>query len=111
MVMGNDIHIAAILQTKTAGYGAQPYKAKLFIKMQRAVVGGHHRIKLQNAKAQFFPHAHAVGHQMSADVLPTQTALYRVAGVADVTAAPNVVGVQNIQPHHSPVALSQAIPV
>ena len=94
--MGDNILIAAVLHEKAAGDNTQPYKAQLFIEMQRGVVICHYCIELQYPEPKPGSLFHAVRHQGLTHAFATHIRVHGVACVADMTAAADIVGMENV---------------
>ncbi len=97
-IVRDDVRIPAVRQAEPARDDAQLHKAQLAVQRERGLVVRHHSVELQNAKAERFGLGHAVPHERLADVPPAQGARDRVARVADMPAAADVVRVQDIEP-------------
>lgn len=103
MIEQHDVLKAAVLQAEAAGDRADAREAELFVEAQRAVIVRDDGVELEDAKAQFAALLQAVPNQRFAHALSAQIAAHRIAGVADVAAAPHVVRVQDVQSEHIPV--------
>ena len=99
MIMGNDVLITPILHKESSWYHAQLCKSKLFIQMERRSITLHHSVKLKYPESQLFPLLHAMLHQCLSDMVSPQLGFNRVAGIADMAAAPHIIGMENIQSH------------
>ena len=64
--------------------------------MKSGSIGTDYGVKLQNAEAQFFSLRHAVAYQLLSDALSLLSFFYGVACVADMTAPPNIIGMENV---------------
>lgn len=95
--MRDDILECAVLHAETARNDTQLLKAQLLVQPQRRLIGSDHSIELQNVKAKLLRLTHAVLHQFFSNMPPAQAALDRIACVADMPTAADVVRVQNVQ--------------
>ena len=86
-----------VLHQKASGDYAKLCKAKPFIEMPCVGVGPHDGIELENPEAVGLSLGQAVQHQLFADMEAAGIPAYGVAGVADMAAAADVVGMENIE--------------
>ena len=59
-------------------------------------IGRHYCIKLEQAKSLLLCSFHAVLYQPLSNVKPSAVRAYPIAGIADMTAAPHIIRMQNI---------------
>ena len=97
MIVRNDILIGAVFQAKTARYDPKLNKAQFFIKGKSGSIGADNGIELQNTKIQIFCHGKTVADQLFSYMLSPGVPPYRVACIADMSAAPDIIGVQDIK--------------
>ena len=90
----------AVLHAEAAGDGAELDEAQTLIQVARMRVAGDDSVELQHAEAVRPALPQAVGHERFARVQAARGALDRVAGVADMAAATDIVRVQDIEPDH-----------
>ena len=95
-VVGTDIGIRAVIAAKTALDGAERQKADPFIQVPCREIGRYNGIKLQNFKSETPCLFHTVKHQLFTDMHAAAFGRDGVAGVGNVSAATDVVGVQNV---------------
>lgn len=65
--------------------------------MESMGIGSNDRIKLHNAEAFFFCHSEAVKDKLFTDMLFADIAANGITCVADMSAAPNVIWMQDIE--------------
>ena len=87
----------AVLHAEAAGDDAERLEAEALVQVPRVCVAGDDGVELQDAEAARPALPETVGHQLFADVQTARFPLDRVAGVADVSAAADVVGMQDVQ--------------
>lgn len=92
-----DVFIAAIFLSETSRDHARLDKPQLLIQMTCMDVAFHHCIELKDTESRFAGFFHAVSHQLFSDMLSTACCAHRKTGIADVTAASRIVGMQDIQ--------------
>ena len=95
--MWNDVLVVTILHQKSSRNATKLSETELLIKIQGNLVGCYDSIELQNAETEFLADDHGILNQLFADVPASDTFLYCIAGVADMTASAYVVRVQDIQ--------------
>ena len=100
MVVWADILVAAVLHAEALWYGAKLHKAKALIKVTGMDIALHHSIELQNTEAVKLRLLKAVKHQLLADMETSALTADRIAGIADMSAAPHVIGVEYIKSQH-----------
>ena len=91
----------AVFHAEAAGDGAEGLKAKALVQVPRARVAGDDGVELQNPEAMCPALFEAVRNQLFTDVQTARCALDSVAGVADMAAAADVIGVQDIKAVYS----------
>ena len=82
---------------KPPGMTPRGWKPRALVQVPRVCVAGDDGVELQDAEAVRPALPETVGHQLFADVQTARFPLDRVAGVADVSAAADVVGMQDVQ--------------
>lgn len=87
----------AVFHAEAAGDGAEGLKAKALVQVPRVRVAGDDGVELQNPEAMCPALFEAVRNQLFTDVQTARCALDSVAGVADMAAAADVIGVQDIK--------------
>ena len=92
-VKKNNIFIIALWGTKAARDYTQLGKAQLIIKMNSGGIIFDHRIKLQYPKAQLFGYRERIEHQFFANMQAALRCCYGIAGIGQMTAATDIVGV------------------
>ena len=97
MIIRTDILIMPVFHTETTRDCAKLYKAEAFIQMARMCVGCHDRIKLKHTKSMQFSLFQTILYQFFTDMQASCIPVDRIAGITDVSAAPNVVWVQDIK--------------
>ena len=97
MIVRTDVFIMSVLHPETSRNDAKLGKAKAFIQMSGVGIRPHDGIELKNAKAESLPLRETVQHQLFSDMQAAEGFAYRVAGVADVAAAADVVGMQDVK--------------
>ena len=91
----------AVFHAEAAGDGAEGLKAKALVQVPRVRVAGDDGVELQNPEAMCPALFEAVRNQLFTDVQTARFALDSVAGVADMAAAADVIGVQDIKAVYS----------
>ena len=91
-VVGDDILIMPVFHKETARYGPELHKAQLFIKPQRVCISADHGVELKDTESQFSPLLHTVSYQDFSDMLPPHIRAHRIARIADMTAASDIIG-------------------
>ena len=104
MIIRTDILIMSILHTEPLRDHAKLGKSKSLIKMSCRNIAGHNRIKLQDTKTMLFSPGQTVGYQLFADMLAPARGIHGIAGVCDVSAPADVVGMENVKPHDPAVS-------
>ena len=87
----------AVRHEKAARDDAELLEAEPAVKMERARVGRDDRIELEDAVAERLSLRHAVPHELFADMPAAHAVLHRIARVADMAAAADVVRMQDVQ--------------
>ena len=100
MIIRADILIMSVLHAESSRYGAKLYKAQPFIQMSGMHIACHNRIELQHAVAVGFALHKTVQYQLFTDVQSPAVPAHRIAGIADMTAASHVVGMQDVKTVH-----------
>lgn len=95
--IGANILIMPVLHAKAAGNGTELLKTEPFIEMPRMDVGGHDRVELQNTKTVQPCLNEAVFNQFFADMQSPAPAADRIARIADVSAAADVIGMEDVK--------------
>ena len=101
----------SVFHAEAAGDDAERMKTKALIQVPRMRVAGDDSVELQDAEAVRPALFETVGNQLFSDMQAARCALDRVAGVADMSAAANVIGVQIYKPQMRPVCRSSATAV
>ena len=96
-IVWNDVLKMAIIHAEALRDDAKSREAEPFVEMQSTHIVGYDSVELQNAETETGSHCQRVLHQLLTDMLPPTAFLHGVAGVADVTAAAYIVGMENIQ--------------
>ena len=97
MIKQDNILIASILHMEASGDCAKRYEAQFLIESKGRSVGFYHCIELHEFKVQLFGLFQTVAHQLFSDFLTPAAALYGIAGIGDMAAAPYIVGVQDVE--------------
>ena len=87
----------AVRHEKAARDDAELLEAEPSVKMERTRVGRDDRIELEDAVAERLSLRHAVPHELFADMPAAHAVLHRIARVADMAAASDVVRMQDVQ--------------
>lgn len=82
---------------KTAGHSSQSDKPQLLIKMNRSGIRSHNCIELQHTKAQLPSFLEGMAHQRFADMQAAPPFFYGIAGIGEMAAAADVVGMEDIE--------------
>ena len=96
MIIRADILVMSVFHAEAAGDDAERMKTKALIQVPRMRVAGDDSVELQDAEAVRPALFETVGNQLFSDMQAARCALDRVAGVADMSTAANVIGVQDI---------------
>ena len=96
MIIRADILVMSVFHAEAAGDDTERMKTKALIQVPRMRVAGDDSVELQDAEAVRPALFETVGNQLFSDMQAARCALDRVAGVADMSTAANVIGVQNI---------------
>jgi len=84
----------AVLHPKPLGDGPELVKTDTLVEMPGMDIAFHHGVELQDQESEPFCFPNAVQHQLLADMLAAAGGADRVAGVADMGAAADVIGVE-----------------
>ena len=106
--MRNYIRITSVLLPESAGDNAQLNESQGLVQRQGRLVVRHHRVELQYPESKLPAPVQAVRHEQRTDVLSTHIRAHRVACVGDMSAAPDVVRVEYVQPHRLAVVHGNA---
>ena len=101
VVIRTDVLIVTVFHAETAGDDAQLGKPQSLIEMSCVDVGRNHGVELQNRETMLFSLYQRIQNQLFSDMEPPQSGAYCIAGVADVAAAPYIVGVQDVKAEKS----------
>src|SRR5699024_3947782 len=85
---------------ETAWYGPETHKAQFLIKSQSICIAADHCIKLENTESQFSPFIHAVLYQNLSYMLPPHIRPHCIAGITDMPAAPDIIGMKDIETYN-----------
>ena len=99
MIMYDDIFVLSVAVQKSAGNGAKTDESKLFIKPEGGGIALDNRIELKNPEAKFCAFFHAVPNKRLPDMLSPSVGVHRIAGVADMPATSDIIGMQDVQSH------------
>ena len=102
MIIGTNVLIMTVFHPETTGNHAQLDKAKTFIEMSRVNIAGNNSIKLQDAEAMEFSLNKTVGDQFLSDMKSPCLGADCIAGIADMTAPADIVGMKNVKSQHIP---------
>ena len=98
-----------ILHPETSGDRSQLNETKPLVQMTGMDVALHYGIELQHTEPQILCNLQAVQHQFFTDMLSSARGGYCITGIANMSAASDVIGMQNIQPNNfSVMTYSQA---
>ena len=100
MIIGTDVLIMTVFHPETTGNHAQLDKAKTFIEMSRVNIAGNNGVKLQDAEAMEFSLNKTVGDQFLSDMKASCLGADCIAGIADMTAPADIVGMKNVKSQH-----------
>ena len=95
----------SVLHPKAAGDGSKPHKAQPLIQMTGMEVTLHDGVELENTEAMLRGLFQAVKHQLLPDMKSAAVRADRIAGVADVPATPDIVGVKDVEADYLAVNL------
>ena len=101
MVMENDVLIGAVLHAEPSGNDPQLDETQLPVQRKSRSVGADNRVELKDPETQLLPLRQTVADKSLADMAAPAVTAHRVAGVADMTAAPDIVGMKNIETRRS----------
>ena len=90
-IVRNDVFVVA-------GDAAELCEAEGLVQVKGSFVGGDDGVELQDPEAEFLAGGQGVFYQLAPDVPASDAGFYGIAGVADVSAAADVVGVEDVQP-------------
>ena len=96
--MRNNVFVVAVFHQEAPGDAAELCESECLIQVESSFVGGDDGVELQNPEAEFLAGGQGVFYQLAADVPASDACFYGIAGVADVSAAADVVGVEDVQP-------------
>ena len=99
MVMGNDVFVGTVFQAEPSRDNSKLSESQLFVKGQSGCIGADNSIELKNTESQLFCHGKTVAHKGLSRMLSTGIPPYGVAGVADMSAAPYIIGMKDIKSH------------
>ena len=71
-------------------------KAQTFVEMQGMAVGCYDGIELKDTETKFCTDFQGIFHQLFTDMQSSLVRSNCIAGIADMSAAPDIVGVQDI---------------
>ena len=99
VIVKADILVRAVLHPEAAGDGSEQSEAKPFIQMAGVDVVFHNGVELQKTEMKLCSLHETVGHQLFADVLTPASGIHGIAGVCNVAAPADVVGMENVKSH------------
>lgn len=102
MVIGANILVMSVFHQKSAWNDAELLKAQPFIEMTGVGIGTDDSVKLKDPEAVYFSLFHAIHDKLFPDVQTADGRSDGITCIADVTAAPDVVRVQNIESQNLP---------
>ncbi len=97
-IVRNNVFVAAVFHQEASGDAAELCEAEGLVQVEGGFVGGDDGVELQDPEAEFLAGGQGVLDQLAADVPASDACFYGIAGVADVSAAADVVGVEDVQP-------------
>ena len=86
----------SVLHSKTIRDNAELSEANSFVQVTCVDVRFNNSVELKNFKADFLCLSYTIKHELFADMLSSALGADGIARVADMSAAPDVVGVQNV---------------
>ena len=105
MIVGADIRVSAVLHAESLGDSSELYEAELLVEVTRVDIRLHHSVELQYAEALMLSLFEAVLDELLANVMSAAVLADGIAGVADVSAPTDIIGVEDIQPYHVAVVV------
>ena len=96
-IVRNDVFVAAVFHQEASGDAAELCEAECLVQVEGGFVGGYDGVELQDSEAEFLAGGQGVFYQLAPDVPASDAGFYGIAGVADVSAAADVVGVEDVQ--------------
>ena len=97
MIIWADILVMAVVHAEAAGDDAEGSEAEALVQMPRVRIAGDDGIELQDAEAVRPALLETVGHQLFADVQTARRAFDGIACIADMAAAADIIGMQDIK--------------
>ena len=97
-IIGANIREASVWQTEAAGDDAELLEAQTFVEAPGRGICHDDGVELQDPEAQPGGLVDAVADQLTADAAAPGAGADGVAGIAEMAAAADVIGVQNIEP-------------
>ena len=94
--MWNYIFINIVYIAEALGNHSQLGEPEFFIQIQRRLIACHYGVELQDFISGIAGLLHTIFDQHFADVLPPALRQHGVRGVADMTAAAHVIGVEYV---------------
>ena len=101
MIIRTNVLICSVLQAESTRNHPQLVKAEPFIEMPCMNICRDNRVELQNPKAGVPPLCKRVTYQLLPNMRSPAIPAYCIAGIANMPAAADVVGMKNIKPADS----------
>ena len=101
----HNIFVCAVFEQKSAGNSAKRREPDFAVQVQRRRVGSHDSIELQDPEPAGFSLAQRISYELFADLLTAAVTADCIAAVADMTAAPDIVRMKNVQTDNGPLLI------
>ena len=105
MIKQKEILPGAILPAESSGKRAKLHKTQFPIQRPRSFIRFHYRIELENTKTKTTSLGKRISNQSLSDMPSARIPADRVTRIHQVTAAPDIVRMKNVDPHHLPFQL------
>ena len=97
VIIGADVRKSAVFFQKASRNDPKLYETETFVQMPRRIVIRNHGVKLQDGEPELSSLRETVGHKGAANTAVPAVCRNGVAGVADMSAAADVVGMENVK--------------
>ena len=99
VIVKADILVRAVLHPEAAGDGSEQSEAKPFIQVTGVNIVLHNGVELQEPEMELRGLHETVGYPLFTDMLAPTHGIHGIAGICNMAAPTNVVGVENVKPH------------
>ena len=98
--MRDDVLVVSVLEQEPLGNHSKLRKSEFLVEFECRRICRNNRIELQNPKADFLGLREAILYEKFSDMLTALVLLDRIARIRNMSAAPDIVRVENVQPDH-----------